>query len=141
MKDEVKMQESAWCFDIRTGWAEIEDAVWSSDTSDAETARSRAGYATSLISFGQGSFSLEFQIYRNDTRTGPQYYVEFSAEDNVEHFYLANLPSLLAWLKDAAPVFQAGLLGDLISPDFGDSILDNIRSYVAGAAQARRRKR
>ena len=59
----------------------------------------------------------------------------------MEHFYLANLPSLLAWLKDTAPVFQAGLLSDLISPEFGDSILDNIRSYLAGAAQARRRLR
>ena len=80
MNEEVKIQETAWCYDVRTGWSEIEDAVWSSDPNDAETARSRAGYTTSFASFGQGSFSLEFQIYRNDTRTGPQFYVEFSAD-------------------------------------------------------------
>lgn len=141
MNEIVKIQESAWCYDVRTGWTEIVDVVWPDGAKDAEASRSHAGYTTNLLGFGQGSFFLEFQIYRNDSRTGPQFYVEFIADDNCEHFYLANLPSLLAWLKDAAPIFQAGLLSDLISPDSRDSILDNIRSYVAGAAQARRRER
>lgn len=61
----------------------------------------------------------------------------FLSVDCVEQFYLANLPSLMAWLKDAAAIFQAGMLSDIITP-VGESLLDNITSYVAGMVRATR---
>jgi hypothetical protein len=107
---EQKKTETAWCYDVRTGWAEVEDVVWSgcpaSITEDAK-ALSRAGFTTEFFNLGKDSFRLEFAVYRNETGTGPLFYVRFSADDNVEWFYLANLPSLLAWLKDVAPILQA----------------------------------
>ncbi len=140
--DKETTQEQAWCFDVRTGWAQVEDVVWAGcPVTDEHKALSRAGFNTEFLNFGKDSFTLEFQVYQSSQPTGPQFYVRFVADDNTEHFYLANLPSLLAWLKDAAPIFQAGLVSDLISPDFGDSIMDNLRAYVAGMARAGRRGR
>ena len=129
----------AWCYDVRTGWAEIEDVVMAGcpkDTTD-DAALSRAGYSTEFLKLGTESFSIEFAVYQNDNRRLP-FFVRFVSDDNVEHFYVANVPSLLAWLKDAAQIFQAGLLGDIIAPRFGNSLMDNIQGYLAGLAQAGR---
>ncbi len=71
-------------------------------------------------------------MYRNETGTGPQFYVRLVADDNTERFYLANLPSLLAWLKDVAPIFQA-----VSSADTGDKAAVPVRA--ARAARKRRR--
>lgn len=137
MENEM-IQNLAWCYDVRTGWSEIEDVVWSGHETDIEKALSRAGFTTRFLKLGADSYMLEFEVHRNDRGTGPQFYVAFISDDNCEHFYLSNLPSLLAWLKDAAAIYQAGMVSEIISPTFGDSLLDNLSSYMAGVVRATR---
>ena len=60
---------------------------------------------TELFTLEGGSF-IKCAVYggRSDE---PDYYVRLSFPNHGESFYVSNLPSLLAVLRDLAPLFQA----------------------------------
>ena len=119
MPNELK----SWCFDLRNGWSEIEDA-WSGlpDNTELEDALNRAGYRNKVVTLGEIDSSVYLEIYAKDApQPGPLYFINLELSGHGENIYVANLPSLLALSKDLAPLLQAGFFRELVS---GYSILD-----------------
>jgi len=120
MPNELK----SWSYDLRSGWSEIEDTLWSGlpDDTGLEDALKQAGYKDDVITLGQMDSSVYLEVYAKDAQVpGPRYFISLELSGRGENIYVANLPSLLALLKDFAPLLQAGLLRELTS---GYQLLD-----------------
>ena len=133
------MIQTAWCYDLRSGWSEIEDAVWSgmTDNTTEQDALVRAGFEPrELFALGEPDSGVHLEVYaRSAPEPGPRYYIAMDFPRQCDSLYAANLPSLLAVLRDFAPVLQAGFLRSITTLDFGDySMLDLLRGVLKKAA-------
>lgn len=52
------IQNLAWCYDVRTGWSEIENVVWAGDESDMDKALLRAGFNSEFLKLGKDPAQL-----------------------------------------------------------------------------------
>ncbi|MBZ5621024.1 MAG: hypothetical protein LAQ69_20200 [Acidobacteriia bacterium] len=133
MPNNVKSEDLSWSYDLRSGWSEVEDVVsahWPNNT-NLEDALKRAGYQSKVVTLGQQDSRVYLEVYIKDAHVpGLRYFISLELSGNGENFYVANFPSLLAFLRDFAPILQAS---ELASADYaGNTILDLVRSYYAG---------
>jgi hypothetical protein len=112
MKKKPKAGHPSWCYDVRSGWSEVEDVVLaaSADRAKIDAALSETGFSSTMLAFANGP--IECTVHSNTMGRRPEYYVEMKFPGNTESLYVANLPSLLALLRDLVPIFQAGPLAD-----------------------------
>ena len=107
MKKSRKLEHPSWSYDVRSGWSEVEDIVLaaSADRTKMDEALSETGFSSKLLALESDS-QIRCTIYSNCMGRCPEYYVEMLFPGNSESFYIANLPSLLAVLRDIAPIMQ-----------------------------------
>ncbi len=107
MKKSRKFEHPSWCYDVRSGWSEVEDIVLaaSADRTKMDEALSEAGFLSELLALESDS-RIRCTIRSNCMARRPEYYVEMVFPGNTESFYIANLPSLLAMLRDFAPIMH-----------------------------------
>jgi len=107
MKKSRKLEHPSWCYDVRSGWSEVEDIVLaaSAGRTKMDEALAETGFRSKLLALESDS-QIKCTIRSNCIGRLPEYHVEMEFPGNGESFYIANLPSLLAVLRDIAPIMQ-----------------------------------
>lgn len=130
------MNQTAWCYDLRSGWSEVEDVV-ATDDAKFEDALAHTGFEPrALFTLGEPDSGVHLEVHvRSAPGPGSRYYIAVDFPGQCDSLYAANLPSLLALLRDFAPILQAGFLHSLMTLDFNDySMLDLLRGALRKVA-------
>lgn len=94
----------------RGEWTEIEDPLAWKESEEWETVLSRAGYYDfPSLAFGNAYPGAQLYVKKGDAIP---YLITFNLSDSVEHVYIDDIPSLMQWLRDYAPLFSLPQIAD-----------------------------
>lgn len=94
-------------------WSEIEDPMVWNEGEDSKTAFKRAGYYTfPFCRFGVEEGQPSIELYAKEDY-GPPWLVNLNITDAIEYIYIYDLPSLMQFLRDYAPMCSLSQMADI----------------------------
>src|ERR1039458_10318743 len=94
MRKKPKAEHPSWCYDVRSGWSEVEDVVLaaSAGRTRIDAALSETGFSSMMLALANGS--IECIIHSNTMDRRPEYYVEMAFPDQKSVVYANSLHPL-----------------------------------------------